>query len=242
MLIRLSLRCNLTPFHQIWNTSTLSLLYIIHPHGETEAGDIFSLAYSSPPGSGDAPGLNALFLGCQNTSLQWLDLSRPGDYLIPGDTGSSTPNLASDGNGRGTPEIVSMGLENSTVPSPAGLRKLHKFFDSQPRAASRTRVSDSTIPTISPPAENAGPVSFGPCTDIASICIPRPSPSTSLGGDLTGVPSSSGTSKQSSISSLSGLLLTPINETGRLNNASSSPRTLQVPPENVIESAHFGCV
>ncbi|KZW01583.1 glutathione degradosome [Exidia glandulosa HHB12029] len=54
---------------RVWSTSTLAPLYVIVPHGGTDAGDIFSLTFS--------PCLSTLFFGCQNTSLQWLDLSHP---------------------------------------------------------------------------------------------------------------------------------------------------------------------
>ncbi|KDQ11164.1 hypothetical protein BOTBODRAFT_35706 [Botryobasidium botryosum FD-172 SS1] len=54
---------------RIWSTRTLTPLYTITPHLDTDSGDIFSLVYSST--------LNTLFFGCQNTSLQWVDLSNP---------------------------------------------------------------------------------------------------------------------------------------------------------------------
>lgn len=60
---------------RVWSTSRLEPLYIIVPHGGTQAGDIFSLTFS--------PALNTLYFGCQNTSLQWLDLSHPELLLTP---------------------------------------------------------------------------------------------------------------------------------------------------------------
>ena len=243
MFIHIYCERDLTPFHQIWSTSTLSLLYTIHPHGETEAGDIFSLAYSpphSPTDSGDALGLNALFFGCQNTSLQWLDLSRLEDYSLPRGMGASTSNVVSDRSGIATPEAIPVGLGIPTVPSPGGLRKLHKFFDSEPRAA-RTRIPDPTIQTVSS-SENANLDASGQGTDVTSACIPGSSSCASLGGDAAGVPSGSEISKIPSASSLPGLLFTPINDSGRPNDTPSSPTILQVPPGNVIESAHFGYV
>ncbi|KAF8334688.1 uncharacterized protein EI90DRAFT_2914698 [Cantharellus anzutake] len=165
---------------RVWDTSALSLIYTIHPHGETEAGDIFSLAYSPPHSSmdsDDAPGLNTLFFGCQNTSLQWLDLSRPNDCLALEDMDASDLSMVGDGSGAVTPEVIPMGLGIS-VASPSGLRKLHKFFDSQPRGASNSALGSVRTPS-------------------------------------------------SAISQLP---------------SSAENFTLQVPPQNVIESAHFGYV
>lgn len=51
---------------------------MIHPHGETDAGDIYSLAFSytpQDPSSNSSAEKAVLFIGCQNTSLQWIDLS-----------------------------------------------------------------------------------------------------------------------------------------------------------------------
>ncbi|KAG7087427.1 hypothetical protein E1B28_013393 [Marasmius oreades] len=64
------------------------------------AGDIYSLNWSET--------LQTVFLGCQNTSIQWLDFRRPGS-----ESGSSIVSGAS------TPLI--------------GQRKVHKFFDSYPQ-------------------------------------------------------------------------------------------------------------
>ncbi|KAF8516831.1 Zn-dependent exopeptidase [Hysterangium stoloniferum] len=53
---------------RIWSTCSLSPLYILTPHLDTSAGDIFSLTFS--------PALQTLYFGCQNTSLQWYDFSK----------------------------------------------------------------------------------------------------------------------------------------------------------------------
>jgi di- and tripeptidase len=52
---------------QIWSTQTLQPLSIIHPYHESDAGDLFCLTYSLD--------LDTLFIGCQNASIQWIDLS-----------------------------------------------------------------------------------------------------------------------------------------------------------------------
>jgi hypothetical protein len=77
------------------------------PYLETGAGDLFSLAWSSI--------LQTIFIGCQNTSLQWHTfhdpISRSGSSLSISDVSSSV----------------------SSASTPTGTRKVHKFFDSYPQ-------------------------------------------------------------------------------------------------------------
>ncbi|PCH39650.1 hypothetical protein WOLCODRAFT_159236 [Wolfiporia cocos MD-104 SS10] len=72
------------------STRTLFLLYVLNPHGESDAGDLFSLVW--------CPTLQTLYFGCQDTSLQWytfpLQCTTPAAMLItdsPSSSGSSTP-------------------------------------------------------------------------------------------------------------------------------------------------------
>ncbi|KIY71497.1 Zn-dependent exopeptidase [Cylindrobasidium torrendii FP15055 ss-10] len=53
---------------RVWSTTSLKPLYVIDPYLETGAGDLFSLAWSKR--------LQTLYIGCQNTSLQWLDFKK----------------------------------------------------------------------------------------------------------------------------------------------------------------------
>ncbi|KZS96118.1 glutathione degradosome [Sistotremastrum niveocremeum HHB9708] len=91
---------------RIWSTVDLAPLYVINPYLEAEAGDLFSLAYS--------PVLDTLYIGCQNTSLQWINLSKP-DVK----SGSQTP------------------------PSGSLTPKWHRFFDSFPQAERKPPGEDS---------------------------------------------------------------------------------------------------
>lgn len=77
---------------------------MIHPHGETDAGDIYSLAFSYTPAPPSSSSSNKskgekdraiLFFGCQNTSLQWIDLSS-GTLSPPLASPSSSALLSSD--------------------------------------------------------------------------------------------------------------------------------------------------
>ncbi|KAF4578670.1 hypothetical protein EYR36_000477 [Pleurotus pulmonarius] len=82
----------------VWSTKTLALLYVLHPYQETGSGDLFSLAWS--------PSLGTLYIGCQDTSLQWFDFRGLQSVVdsAPG-SGTNTPNT----------------------------RKPHRFFDSYPQ-------------------------------------------------------------------------------------------------------------
>ncbi|KAF9972154.1 hypothetical protein BGZ73_004771 [Actinomortierella ambigua] len=50
---------------RVWDTETFQCLY--HIHSSQDVGDVFSVVYSEA--------LNTMFIGCQNTSIQWMDFS-----------------------------------------------------------------------------------------------------------------------------------------------------------------------
>ncbi|KAF8977558.1 hypothetical protein BGZ46_007306, partial [Entomortierella lignicola] len=50
---------------RVWDTETFNCLY--HIHSSQDVGDVFSVVFS------DA--LNTMYIGCQNTSIQWIDFS-----------------------------------------------------------------------------------------------------------------------------------------------------------------------
>ena len=82
---------------------TLQPLYVINPHLETGAGDLFSLSWSST--------LQTIYVGCQNTSLQWYNFRDAPAHSSSSPTTPEAPYSISD--------LVS--------------RKAHKFFDSYPQ-------------------------------------------------------------------------------------------------------------
>ena len=99
-------------------------LYIIHPYQETASGDIFSLAW--------CPQAQALYFGCQNTSLQWFSFAIPtlgAAYASP----STSIDSALSASGTSTPTS----------------RKAHKFFDSYPQYTRRPADLDARNPTCS---------------------------------------------------------------------------------------------
>jgi di- and tripeptidase len=107
----LSLSSQLTAA-QIWSTSSLTCLYVVNPYLETDAGDIFALAWCAAS--------HTLFLGCQNTSIQVLAC---GDLASePRPTADTTPGTPADG-----PSTIS-------PPGSVGRKsRVHKFFDSYPQ-------------------------------------------------------------------------------------------------------------
>lgn len=48
---------------RVWSTETLGALYTLDPHLYSASGDLFSIAWCSK--------LQTLYIGCQDTSLQW---------------------------------------------------------------------------------------------------------------------------------------------------------------------------
>ncbi|PPQ77469.1 hypothetical protein CVT25_011339 [Psilocybe cyanescens] len=99
---------------RVWSTETLEPLYIIQPYMGEGAGDLFSLAWSSA--------LQTIFIGCQNTSLQWFD------FREPISRSSSSSSLRE-------PQGTTLGATSGTsTPSKiAAARQAHKFFDSYPQ-------------------------------------------------------------------------------------------------------------
>lgn len=96
---------------RVWSTATLLPIYVITPHLETGAGDLFSLAWSSA--------LQTIFVGCQNTSLQWYTFTSGSSASIPmASASTSSLHELNPGSGTLTPGSLT--------------RKAHKFFDSYP--------------------------------------------------------------------------------------------------------------
>ncbi|KAJ6620730.1 hypothetical protein B0H10DRAFT_2020308 [Mycena sp. CBHHK59/15] len=90
---------------RIWSTSTLTPIYVLSPYLDTGAGDLFSLAWS--------PSLQTIYVGCQNTSLQWYDFNSGRQPDSPAT--SRFGDIPCSASGTSTP------------------RKAHKFFDSYPQ-------------------------------------------------------------------------------------------------------------
>lgn len=62
----------LTHLSQVWDTVDLVPLYVLDPYLQTDAGDIYSLAWSQSH--------ETVYFGCQNTSIQWIQFQ--GDSVI----------------------------------------------------------------------------------------------------------------------------------------------------------------
>ncbi|GBE85255.1 Probable di- and tripeptidase [Sparassis crispa] len=108
---------------RVWSTRTLSPLYLINPHLETDSGDLFSLVWS--------PTLQTLYFGCQDTSLQWFSFASL--------SSSISPNLA---------HSFAYGTSVSGTSTPTS-RRVHKFFDSYPQYTRRPADLNARNPTCS---------------------------------------------------------------------------------------------
>ncbi|KAH9966153.1 Zn-dependent exopeptidase [Russula compacta] len=107
---------------RVWCTKELIPLYIINPFLDTDSGDLFSLAWS--------PVHSTIYIGCQNTSIQWYNFSA--SDLV---TGGSLP-----GSGTSTP------------------RRAHKFFNSYPRFQRRSPDFEASNGTNNPVQRTNGHV------------------------------------------------------------------------------------
>ncbi|EMD39729.1 hypothetical protein CERSUDRAFT_150401 [Gelatoporia subvermispora B] len=171
---------------RVWCTRTLTPLYVLHPHLETDAGDLFSLAWF--------PEADTLYLGCQDTSLQFFSFSQ-----------AALPHLPPDSP---LPSVHPAAGSGSASPAPSGtstptFRRVHKFFDSYPQytrrpadAAARNPTCDSCEPAQSLPTARSFRV---PKLSDDDLCVEHES-------------------------------------------AQQPLAMLQVPPTNVIYSAHYGYV
>ncbi|KAH7913441.1 glutathione degradosome, partial [Hygrophoropsis aurantiaca] len=104
---------------RIWSTVTLDPIYVLYPYLETGAGDLFSLAWNSS--------LKTIYIGCQNTSLQWFSFCKHHMDRCPQEhvnSGTSTPT-----------------------------RRAHKFFDSYPQYQHRPADLFANNLSSSPPSD-----------------------------------------------------------------------------------------
>ncbi|KAI1793225.1 Zn-dependent exopeptidase [Ganoderma leucocontextum] len=118
---------------RVWNTRSLYPLHVLHPHLDTDSGDLFSLVWS--------PHLQTLYFGCQNTSLQW--------FSFP----LTTPELLS------TFPSLSLDVHSSSGTSTPSSRKAHKFFDSYPQYTRRPADLNARNPTCASRAISTSPPS-----------------------------------------------------------------------------------
>lgn len=100
----------------MWSTATLTPLFRITPHLDTDSGDLFSLAW--------APTLSTIYFGCQNTSLQW--------YTFPSDHKDGISIVSSRSETPSSLDSFGTSLSGTSTP-----RRAHKFFDSYPQYTRR---------------------------------------------------------------------------------------------------------
>lgn len=159
---------------------------MLNPQGETESGDIFCLAWY--------PKLNTLYLGCQNTSLQWYTFTPTPPKTSNGPAGLTLPSNPS------IPSLEYLVLDSLPGSGASTPRRAHKFFDSYPQYERKPADLNARNPTC-------------------SSCSTPPSPP--------------GASTPHIITDDSCL---------QQHDIPTPERNLQVPPENMIWSAHYGYV
>ncbi|KAG1879215.1 glutathione degradosome [Suillus subluteus] len=122
---------------RVWSTVTFLPVYILNPYLETGAGDLFSLAWN--------PAMQIIYIGCQNTSLQWqgfckFQLDRRAEEQCG--SGTSTPT-----------------------------RKVHKFFDSYPQYTHRPADLQANNFSMSPSASQGALVGTNSLINISATNV-----------------------------------------------------------------------
>ncbi|KIJ54859.1 hypothetical protein M422DRAFT_64082 [Sphaerobolus stellatus SS14] len=224
---------------RIWDTRTLTLLYILTPHLDTSAGDIFSLTYS--------PILQTLYFGCQNTSLQWYDFSktkprrssrRPGIKAVATSAvlegAKIHPTLANASRRSGHKSIASLAAEIGGAAS--GHSDLDASHSDQHHGDQENEHDSSDSEPASPNSDiNLQQKKWHPffnnTTRFGRPGMSGPAASTS---SVPQTPRSQSVNPNSSTLSLPG--------TGTSTPLHQHPRLLQVSPQNMIHSAHYGYI
>ncbi|BGP27612.1 hypothetical protein JCM10295v2_006586 [Rhodotorula toruloides] len=171
---------------RVWDTRTLSLLYLIHPP-HNNIGDVLSIAWvpselldddehaghrrgREVPGTGGRrKGTGRLYAGCQDTSIQWVDLPPAPHPSAAPDSSASHPSHASPIQSPHLPHShASSHSYLSTSPlsrSPPIYKAPNKFFDSisqadknRARALGSRRGSGDSLNTLGKSLKDSRPV------------------------------------------------------------------------------------
>lgn len=200
----------------MWSADTLTQLFVLNPHLDTDSGDLFCLAWHSATGT--------LYFGCQNTSIQWYDFhglyspqSQAQSGIKSDDPAAPRSRAQMPVASFSTPGSRSESLDRLVIDTNIGSgtstpRKAHKFFDSYPQYERRVPDLNARNPTL---------------TNYTSATPPSHSPAP------TGY--STPPYLQASISGSADPCLVP-------SASQPSLQTLQVPSENTVWSAHYGYV
>lgn len=132
---------------------------MISPYGDTDSGDLFSLAW--------VPSLSTIYLGCQNTSIQWFTFTLE---LLQSIKDSTREDLATQSGLN--PTCLKNALQEAGFGSGACTpRRAHKFFDSYPqyqrrpadlnaRNSVRDSIPASPLTGVPTPPSNDDPCLF----------------------------------------------------------------------------------
>ncbi|EPQ29230.1 uncharacterized protein PFL1_02985 [Pseudozyma flocculosa PF-1] len=155
---------------RIWDTHSLRPLYVVYP-AEDNVGDIFALKWCSE--------LQTLYLGCQNTSIQWICLEGIASSASNGSQAATQPGAATATPAGGLAVRGSAhggqlrGSDSPKVATPGAfpVSRPHRFFDSVSLSRSR-----STNTTAASAAAASGKTARGAGTGGSATPQPPPPP------------------------------------------------------------------
>ncbi|BGP03427.1 hypothetical protein JCM10021v2_007160 [Rhodotorula toruloides] len=167
---------------RVWDTRTLSLLYLIHPPHDN-IGDILSIAWvpselldedehaghrrgrEVPGTSGRRRGTGRLYAGCQDTSIQWIDLPPTPHPSTANDSSASHPSpVQSPHHPHSHASSHSYFSSSPLSHSPPIYKAPNKFFDSisqadknRARALGSRRGSGDSLNTLGKSLKDSRP-------------------------------------------------------------------------------------
>ncbi|KDN43426.1 Zn-dependent exopeptidase [Tilletiaria anomala UBC 951] len=117
---------------RIWDTKSLKPIYVVYP-ADDNVGDIFALKWCEE--------LETLFLGCQNTSIQWISFT--------GADPSRSAGVKEDTSTKQHPAFSAPLGESKGTPFDTPIHKPNKFFDGAPLSMRRTTLASNAGATPS---------------------------------------------------------------------------------------------
>ncbi|SNX84559.1 related to DUG2 - putative di- and tri-peptidase [Melanopsichium pennsylvanicum] len=221
---------------RVWDTVRNVPLFVVYP-AEDSVGDIFALKWSSV--------LETLYLGCQNTSIQWICLAGFDKQTASlharaeGENARSGIQHALEGVG----SSATTGADSPIISTPDAVTRRHKFFDSVPVALSRSGMGSAGTSTPT----RIRPFASTTQSDVKDPAHKDPKSTATAGEQHLNGPLSTAGATEKVLHAASERLDHVAVPGFFCPGPSQQPeagavRTLLVPPTSSVSSAHFGYI